>query len=132
MSQSLDCLNIVAPRIKEFVHPEESLSLEPHIISGIKRLWADPAVQDSYKHRHNFQLADAAQYYLDNVDRFNQSDFEPSHEVRLLLLQMILGFLMFIKQDILMSRWKTTGIIEHQFSMTGLTFQLIDVGGNEL
>ena len=86
MSQSLDCLNIVAPRIKEYVHPEESLSLEPHIISGIKRLWADPAVQDSYKHRHNFQLADAAQYYLDNVDRFNQSDFEPSHEVMLLLL----------------------------------------------
>ena len=32
-------------------------------------------------------------------------------------------------QDILMSRWKTTGIVEHQFSMTGLKFQLIDVGG---
>ena len=38
---------------------------------------------------------------------------------------------MFINQDILMSRWKTTGIVEHQFSMTGLKFQLIDVGGNE-
>ena len=38
---------------------------------------------------------------------------------------------MFMKQDILMSRWKTTGIVEHQFSMTGLKFQLIDVGGNE-
>ena len=31
-----------------------------------------------------------------------------------------------------MSRWKTTGIVEHQFSMTGLKFQLIDVGGNVL
>lgn len=106
-----DCLDTVAPRIKEYDHAEETLSLKPHIISAIKTLWADPAVQDSYKHRHNFQLTDAAQYYLDNVDRFNQSNFEPSHE------------------DILMSRWKTTGIVEHQFSMTGLTFQLIDVGG---
>ena len=31
-----------------------------------------------------------------------------------------------------MSRWKTTGIVEHQFSMDGLRLQLIDVGGESL
>ena len=90
MCQNLDCLNIVAPRIKEYVHSEETINLSPHIISDIKTLWADPAIQDSYKHRHNFQLTDAAQYYLDNVDRFNQSNFEPSHEVMLLVLVVML------------------------------------------
>ena len=76
--------------MKEFVHSEESQCLQPHIITAIKTLWADPAVQESYRLRHNFQLTDAAQYYLDNVDRFNQSSFEPSHEVKEIM--MILGF----------------------------------------
>ena len=77
----MDCLNIVAPRMTEYFHPEESQDLQPQVLSDIKTLWADPAIKKSYKHRHNFQLTDAAQYYLDNVDRFNQSNFEPSHEV---------------------------------------------------
>ena len=76
--------------MKDYVLTEESLCLQPHIISAIKTLWADPAVLESYRLRHNFQLTDAAQYYLDNVDRFNQSSFEPSHEVRLMIM-MILG-----------------------------------------
>ena len=71
----------MAPRIKEYAHPEESHDLQPSILADIKTLWADPAIKLSYQHRHNFQLTDAAQYYLDNVDRFNQSNFEPSHEV---------------------------------------------------
>ena len=37
--------------------------------------------------RHNLQLVDAAQYYLDNVERFNQDNFQPNHEVNIKLLQ---------------------------------------------
>jgi len=98
-------------QIKEYKHREDSETLNPQLIDAIKTLWADSAVQNSYKYRHNIQLVDAAQYYLDNVDRFNQEDFEPQHK------------------DIIMSRWKTVGIVEHQFSLDGLRLQLIDVGG---
>merc|ERR1719219_1168370 len=38
---NVDCLNIAAPRLKEYVHPEESHDLQPHILSAIKTLWAD-------------------------------------------------------------------------------------------
>ena len=69
-------------QIKEYKHREDSETLNPQLIDAIKTLWADSAVQNSYKYRHNIQLVDAAQYYLDNVDRFNQEDFEPQHKVR--------------------------------------------------
>lgn len=98
-------------QIKEYDHKEDTEILQPDLIHAIKTVWADSAVQNSYKYRHNIQLVDAAQYYLENVDRFNQPGFQPDH------------------QDIVMSRWKTTGIVEHQFSMDGLRLQLIDVGG---
>merc|ERR1712156_1045355 len=42
---NVDCLNIVAPRMTEYFHPEESQDLQPQVLSDIKTLWADPAIK---------------------------------------------------------------------------------------
>ena len=68
-------------QVKEYEHREDSESLPPELVTAIKTVWRDSAVQTCYTHRHNIRLVDAAQYYLDNVDRFNEPHFQPQHLV---------------------------------------------------
>ncbi|GAV06802.1 hypothetical protein RvY_16729 [Ramazzottius varieornatus] len=81
------------------------------LLAAMKRLWADPAVQESFSRSNEYQLNDSAKYFLDDLDRLGQKDYSPT------------------EQDILRTRVKTTGIVEVQFSFKGLHFKLFDVGG---
>ncbi|XP_059809164.1 guanine nucleotide-binding protein subunit alpha-12-like [Hypanus sabinus] len=55
--------------------------------------------------------AESVQYFLDNLDRIGQLNYLPS------------------KQDVLFARRATKGIVEYDFLIKGITFRMMDVGG---
>ena len=66
----------------------------------IQRLWNLDQVQAAYERRNKFQLVECAKYFLSRVDEVLLPDYIPNN------------------QDIVQTRVKTTGIIEHDFEIT--------------
>nr|CDS20395.1 expressed protein [Echinococcus granulosus] len=90
---------------------ETVTTLDPDHVVAIKSLWSDPGIKECYDRRREYQLADSAKYYLDNIDRIAASDYLPT------------------LQDILRLRVPTTGIIEYPFDLDSIIFRMVDVGG---
>ncbi|KAM9137689.1 guanine nucleotide-binding protein subunit alpha-14 [Pangshura tecta] len=85
--------------------------LERKQVEAIKKLWADPGIQECYDRRREYQLSDSAKYYLTDIDRIALPSFVPT------------------QQDILRVRVPTTGIIEYPFDLENIIFRMVDVGG---
>jgi len=85
--------------------------ITPAIAEDIKALWADAGIQKTYSRQNEYQLTDSAAYYIGAIDRLAAADYSPTVD------------------DVLRSRAKTTGIIETEFKVDGVTFQMVDVGG---
>jgi GTPase SAR1 family protein len=82
------------------------------LATEIKVLWFDPGIQETYSLRgKRFQLNDNAHYFFDNIDRYVDSEFIP------------------IDADVLRCRVRTTGIEEALFTLDGMQFTMVDVGG---
>jgi hypothetical protein len=85
------------------------------LAKDIKNLWADGGIKKVFEQKSQFQpeniMDDSAQYFLDEVERIGAPDWVPND------------------RDVLMSRRKTTGIIEDQFDMGGVPVRFMDVGG---
>ncbi|KAJ3429547.1 guanine nucleotide-binding protein g(o) subunit alpha [Anaeramoeba flamelloides] len=77
----------------------------------IKILWEDGGIQEAYSRRNEFQLDDSAAYNFENIKRIADESFVPTD------------------QDILMSRVRTTGIVQVNFDYEGINFCMFDVGG---
>jgi len=90
---------------------EESEPFSPELVKALKSLWADRAVREAAVRGNEYQLTESASYFLDSIDRFAASDYRPND------------------QDILLSRIKTTGIVEVKFQMKNVDFRVFDVGG---
>uniref|UniRef100_A0A8C9IX78 G protein subunit alpha 12 n=1 Tax=Piliocolobus tephrosceles TaxID=591936 RepID=A0A8C9IX78_9PRIM len=56
-------------------------------------------------------MGESVKYFLDNLDRIGQLNYFPS------------------KQDILLARKATKGIVEHDFVIKKIPFKMVDVGG---
>ncbi|ETE70440.1 Guanine nucleotide-binding protein G(z) subunit alpha, partial [Ophiophagus hannah] len=92
--------------------PAESKGeITPELLGVMKRLWADPGVQECFRRSNEYHLEDNAAYYLNDLDRIAALDYIPTVE------------------DILRSRDMTTGIVENKFTFKELTFKMVDVGG---
>ena len=74
-------------------------------------LWHDHGVQSCFARATEYQLNDSAGYFLNSIERISQTEYIPTEE------------------DVLKSRVRTTGIHETRFVFEGLTFRLVDVGG---
>jgi len=102
---------------KSAAHSLEQISADgdtwsPEIGKMISLLWKDGAVQKTYTLRDKeYQLNESAHYFFDDIARFSQKDYAPSH------------------QDILRARVRSVGIEESQFNLDGLELKMIDVGG---
>ncbi|XP_074867020.1 guanine nucleotide-binding protein subunit alpha-12 isoform X2 [Carettochelys insculpta] len=59
----------------------------------------------------NIVKGESVKYFLDNLDRIGQLNYLPS------------------KQDILLARKATKGIVEHDFIIKKIPFKMVDVGG---
>ncbi|XP_061392940.1 guanine nucleotide-binding protein subunit alpha-11-like, partial [Musca vetustissima] len=80
-------------------------------IMVIKELWQDAGVQECYRNRNKYQLIDSAKYFLENIDRIAESSYLPTDD------------------DILHVRIKTTGLVDYNFTVDKVRFQMTDVGG---
>ncbi|MCP9266494.1 Guanine nucleotide-binding protein G(I), alpha subunit [Dirofilaria immitis] len=85
--------------------------LPPELAVCMKRLWADPGVQECFMRSREYQLNDSAPYYLNYLDRISQPGYVPTQD------------------DVLRTRVKTTGIVETHFTYKDLHFKMFDVGG---
>ncbi|KIH67043.1 g-protein alpha subunit [Ancylostoma duodenale] len=85
--------------------------LPPDLASVMKRLWADPGIQECFLRSREFQLNDSAPYYLNSLERIAQPNYIPTQD------------------DVLRTRVKTTGIVETHFTYKDLHFKMFDVGG---
>ncbi|CAH9072162.1 unnamed protein product [Cuscuta epithymum] len=91
--------------------------LTKDLAKEIEALWKDPAVQETYSRGHELQVPDCAHYFMENLQRFSETNYVPT------------------KDDILYARIRTTGVVEIQFSpvgenkKSGEVYRLFDVGG---
>uniref|UniRef100_A0A7E4WB28 G-protein alpha subunit n=1 Tax=Panagrellus redivivus TaxID=6233 RepID=A0A7E4WB28_PANRE len=91
---------------------DQSEPFTPELAVALKRLWADPAISKKlYERRLEFHMHDSSKYFLDNVERIAADGYRPT------------------EQDILLTRIKTTGIVEVSFEIKGVQFRVFDVGG---
>eukprot|EP00299_Pterocystis_sp_00344_P006676 c1863_g1_i1.p1 GENE.c1863_g1_i1~~c1863_g1_i1.p1 ORF type:complete len:349 (+),score=47.97 c1863_g1_i1:45-1091(+) len=74
-------------------------------------IWKHPSIQYAYEERARFQLSDNAGYFLTHVTRVTAKMYIPTEE------------------DVIRSRFRTSGIVETQVMIEGVRFDLIDVGG---
>jgi GTPase SAR1 family protein len=78
----------------------------------IRLLWAEESVRRAYGYRGTlFPINDTADYFFDNIDRINSSDYIPT---------------IF---DVLRVRVRSQGIEEAEFIFDKRMFQFVDVGG---
>ncbi|XP_051573726.1 guanine nucleotide-binding protein subunit alpha-12-like [Myxocyprinus asiaticus] len=80
-------------------------------VPALQALWNDSGIQEAYGRRSEFQLSESVKYFLDNLDRIGQLNYVPS------------------RQDILLARKATKGIVEHDFVIKKIPFKMVDVGG---
>ncbi|XP_031418105.1 guanine nucleotide-binding protein subunit alpha-12 isoform X2 [Clupea harengus] len=80
-------------------------------VDALESLWSDAGIQEAYGRRSEFQLSESVKYFLDNLDRIGQQNYLPN------------------RQDILLARSATKGIVEHHFMYRRIPFKMVDVGG---
>lgn len=81
------------------------------IVQDIMTVWKDPATFKTFSLRSKYQLSDSAQYFLDRAHEVTRPNYVPN------------------EQDILRARIRTTGIVEHKFTIDKNDFRMYDVGG---
>jgi len=97
--------------IEEDFRSAESKGFGKDLIDDVKNVWSDPAIQQTYVRRSEFQLNDSAEYFFSNIDRITLENYIPT------------------VPDILQVRTKTTGINEIEFAIGKYKFSMTDVGG---
>ena len=126
---------------------KESEPLTPELAKALINLWNDRAINtDAVQRGNEFQLPESAPQYVHVV--FPRKSFYWITKIFILFQQEnfihwnigIFSFLASVEriaapdyrpseQDILLSRIKTTGIVEVKFQMKNVDFRVFDVGG---
>jgi len=101
-----------AAAVLDLVDFQVTRSLATHI----KILWAEEAIQGTWRRRSRFQIEDSSKYYFENIDRIAEAARTPG------------GYIP-SEDDIVRCRARTTGIDEEVFQVQGTRFRIIDVGG---
>jgi len=83
----------------------------PEVAELIDNLWHDPAVQQAWDLRSEYQIIESAGNFFDRVLELTSDDYVPS------------------EADILLARVKTTGIKEEKYVINDAPFEIYDVGG---
>jgi guanine nucleotide-binding protein G(i) subunit alpha len=107
-----------ADALKSFdeAFPEEAgmqHKITPDNAKIIMRLWNDPSIQKTYAQRALFQISDSTDYFFkpDTLKRIAAPGYLPDN------------------MDVLRTRVRTSGIIEHSYIVENSEFLVIDVGG---
>ncbi|VDL63704.1 unnamed protein product [Nippostrongylus brasiliensis] len=84
---------------------QESEPFTPELTQALKNLWADPSIKTAINRGNEYQLTESAPHFLSSIDRIAAKDYKPT------------------EHDILLSRIKTTGIVEVKFQMKNVDFR---------
>ncbi|CAK9010246.1 Guanine nucleotide-binding protein alpha-1 subunit [Durusdinium trenchii] len=90
---------------------DDGTPIDGKVAEQLKAIWSDPGVQATWEERSSFQVQDALEYFMDNIDRIAEAGYLPSN------------------QDILRSRVRTSGIVEAEYNIGGAVVAMFDVGG---
>jgi len=89
----------------------DSFMLKPELSQKIQNLWEDPAIKEAFGQCNQYVENDATCYFLSNIVRISEPDFQPT------------------PQDILFCRIKTSGIFEVFIEIDTHKMLIVDVGG---
>jgi guanine nucleotide-binding protein subunit alpha len=90
----------------------ESAPMSTEIAEHIKSLWNDcPAIKLMFQHRNKLSIADSSAKFFDDIVRIGKDDYVPSED------------------DVLLVRYRTTGMTEKTFTIKGSKMRVVDVGG---
>merc|ERR1711879_812788 len=73
--------------------------IDTDLAGVLKRLWQDQGIQEAWKHRAALQVQDTVKYFMENIDRIGNRNYQPTVD------------------DVLRVRNKTTGIVEAKFNI---------------
>jgi len=95
---------------KEAVLEAEELK---ECVDSLLKLWDDKTIQDAFEKRSEFriQIPSTADYFFKNAQRFANEHYQPTPD------------------DMFRAKLKTTGISEVNFTLGGIEFTIVDVGG---
>ena len=94
------------------IEAADSMSLlDPDLAVHINKAWADAGVQETWAQRSSYQIIQSNVEFIKDVDRIAAPEYVPS------------------TTDMLRCRVRTSGIVEEQFLISGVTFKVYDVGG---
>ncbi|XP_067162644.1 guanine nucleotide-binding protein subunit alpha-12 isoform X1 [Apteryx mantelli] len=102
-------------------------------VPALSALWRDSGIKEAFSRRSEYQLGESVKYFLDNLDRIGQLSFcavlgSPSLFMMTCWLLLLKNYFP-SKQDILLARKATKGIVEHDFIIKKIPFKMVDVGG---
>jgi len=87
--------------------------LTDEIAEACKTLWSDPAIKHIYDERATMKIDDTSNYFWDKIDEIKSAQYVPD------------------ETDILLVRYRTTGVINQKFTIKKNTFHIMDVGGQK-
>jgi guanine nucleotide-binding protein G(i) subunit alpha len=95
----------------EILEPIQTKSWNAKVAETVIALWADPAIQQTFGRRNEYQLEDNTEYYMSALDRIGKTDYTPT------------------EQDVVRCRLKTTGIAVMSYVANNKNITFVDVGG---
>ncbi|CAD6187092.1 unnamed protein product [Caenorhabditis auriculariae] len=90
----------------------ESEAFTTELTVALKNLWNDKAVKEIYEQKRlECHLHESSQFFFESIERIANPNYKPT------------------EMDILLTRTKTTGIVEVSFVIKKVHFRVFDVGG---
>jgi len=100
------------PSAKVILGTRKDVKITPELAKHLGILWKDGAIQEVFKLRNKMCVPDSTGYFfLNHLDRISKEDYIPNDE------------------DLLLVRYRTTGMTEKEFDVKGGVFKVCDVGG---
>ncbi|ETO13745.1 GTP-binding alpha subunit [Reticulomyxa filosa] len=92
--------------------PNGSAQIDEQLAKHIGKLWAEcKPIRKMFEHRNMICVPDSSSYFFDEIDKIALSDYLPD------------------ASDILLVRYRTTGMQEREFCINEAIFKILDVGG---
>jgi len=85
--------------------------LTPQVVEYLKELWSHEVIQKMYELRNEICVPDSTQYFFDDLDRVTDPEYVPEDK------------------DLILVRYRTTGMLEKNFVIKDHKFKICDVGG---
>eukprot|EP00286_Rhodomonas_abbreviata_P026130 CAMPEP_0181297182 /NCGR_PEP_ID=MMETSP1101-20121128/5099_1 /TAXON_ID=46948 /ORGANISM="Rhodomonas abbreviata, Strain Caron Lab Isolate" /LENGTH=351 /DNA_ID=CAMNT_0023402093 /DNA_START=60 /DNA_END=1115 /DNA_ORIENTATION=- len=90
---------------------DENDAITMSVGNAIKAFWSDPGIVATWNRRGEYQIIESVQYYFNKIDQIKMPDYVPD------------------KDDILLSRVRTSGIVTERYLIDNTCFEMYDVGG---